>query len=489
MIFQISTVDLINLLFLAVGVGICILCFLHITFSSHLRKAVRNYFQIFFFLIFLYISTHLARQLMNGLPGNGVRIALYIVTFLEVLAAGFTAHLMSMLILSVSKPGKSFNPIAISLFVLLCVHVILLIVGWPLDLIYYFDANNEYQRTGAYLLSNLSPLIMLVVDIALLIRYHRNINRLVRSAFWLYIIAPIIAMIIQSFTYGVQFILFATVGAAVYMFAVIIRNQTAEYEKQKLENSRIESELNLATRIQADMVPNIYPAFPDRPEFDIYAVMDPAKEVGGDFYDFFLVDDDHLCMVMADVSGKGVPAALFMMASKIILANNAMMGKNPAQILNDTNAAICSNNREEMFVTVWIGILEISTGKLTAANAGHEYPALMHANGSFELFKDKHGVMIGVMEGTKYREYELQLKPGSKLFLYTDGVPEATDAEKQLFGAERMLAALNQSTESTPEQVLKNVRSAVDGFVKEAEQFDDLTMLCMEYKSGGNYGK
>ena len=264
------------------------------------------------------------------------------------------------------------------------------------------------------------------------------------------------------------------------------RNMVISQHEKDLKTARIESELNLATRIQADMLPNIYPAFPDRSEFDIYATMNPAKEVGGDFYDFFLVDDNHLCIVMADVSGKGVPAALFMMASKIILANNAMMGKTPAQILYDTNAAICSNNREEMFVTVWIGILEISTGKLTAANAGHEYPALMHANGSFELFKDKHGFVIGGMEGAKYREYEIQLEPGSKLFLYTDGVPEATDAEAKMFGAERMLEALNQDTTAAPDQILKHVRSAVDRFVKEAEQFDDLTMLCMEYKGTGS---
>ncbi len=259
------------------------------------------------------------------------------------------------------------------------------------------------------------------------------------------------------------------------------RNMVITQHEKDLKTARIESELSLASNIQADMVPNIYPAFPDRTEFDIYATMDPAKEVGGDFYDFFLIDDDHLCMVMADVSGKGVPAALFMMASKIILANNAMMGKSPAQILTDTNAAICSNNREEMFVTVWLGILEISTGKLTAANAGHEYPAIKHADGAFELFKDKHGFVIGGMESAKYREYEIQLEPGSKLFLYTDGVPEATNADQQLFGTDRMLAALNQNTALPPDQTLQNLRSAVDGFVKEAEQFDDLTMLCMEY--------
>ena len=248
------------------------------------------------------------------------------------------------------------------------------------------------------------------------------------------------------------------------------------------EKERIGAELSLATRIQADMLPNIFPAFPDRPEFDIYASMDPAREVGGDFYDFFLIDENHLCLLIADVSGKGVPAALFMMASRIILANNAKMGLSPAEILTKTNEMICQNNREEMFVTVWLGILEISTGKLTAANAGHEYPVLMQADGKFEFVKDKHGFVIGGMDGMKYKEYELKLTKGSKLFLYTDGVPEATNAENELFGADRMLAALNGNTNANPEELLKNVRRAVDGFVKDAEQFDDLTMLGLEYR-------
>ena len=259
----------------------------------------------------------------------------------------------------------------------------------------------------------------------------------------------------------------------------------ADYEKNltkiTAEKERISTELNLATRIQADMLPNIYPAFPDRSEFDIYATMDPAKEVGGDFYDFFLVDNDHLCMVMADVSGKGVPAALFMMASKIILENNAMMGKSPAQILTDTNTAVCSHNHEEMFVTVWLGILEISTGKLTAANAGHEYPVMKTPDGKFDLLKDKHGFVIGGMKDIKYKQYELMLKPGSKIFLYTDGVPEATDAKGNMFLNERMLDALNKDINANPEQTIKNVRRAVNDYVKDAEQFDDLTMLCMEY--------
>ena len=248
------------------------------------------------------------------------------------------------------------------------------------------------------------------------------------------------------------------------------------------ERERIGTELTLATRIQSSMLPSTFPAFPDRTEFDIFASMDPAREVGGDFYDFFLIDSDHLCIEIADVSGKGVPAALFMMATQILLANNANAGKTPAQILTDTNASICSHNREEMFVTVWIGILEISTGKLTAANAGHEYPVLCRANGQFEIVKDKHGFVLGGMEGIKYKEYDLQLEPGDKLFLYTDGLPEATDSNNKMFGTDRMLEALNRSPNSAPQWILANVRRSVNFFVKDAEQFDDLTMLCLEYK-------
>ena len=264
------------------------------------------------------------------------------------------------------------------------------------------------------------------------------------------------------------------------------REMVLTQHDKDIESARISTELHMATQIQESMLPNIFPAFPDRPEFDIYATMDPAREVGGDFYDFFLVDEDHLCMVMADVSGKGVPAALFMMASRIILANNAKMGKSPSEILTATNASICSNNRLEMFVTVWLGILEISTGKIVAANAGHEYPALRHAGGAFELLRDKHGFVVGGMDGIKYKEYELCMEPGARLFLYTDGVPEAEDAHNHMFGTERMLAALNASPDEPPPKLLANVRGAVDKFVNGAEQFDDLTMLCMEYKGTGS---
>ena len=483
MVFSVSAFNLINLIFIAAGIGICSLSLLQINASSHLQKEVRIYFQIFFSVIILYISAHLARQLMDGLPGGGVRAALYIVTFIEMLAAGFMSYMMSVLILAASKPdGKTNRIFGICFLILLCAHIALLSIGWGFDWFYYFDASNMYHRSSAYLVSNLCPFAMLITDIVLLIRFKNSIDTKLRSAFWIYMIAPIVAMGIQTFSYGIQFIIFATVGAAVYMFSVIVQNLNNKYQTQQQDKSRIEAELTMASSIQSAMLPNIYPAFPERQEFDIYASMDPAKEVGGDFYDFFLIDDDHLCLVMADVSGKGVPAALFMMASRIIIANNAKMGKTPAQILTDTNTTICSNNKEEMFVTVWLGILELSTGKLTAANAGHEFPVLMPSEGKFALYKDKHGFVIGGMDGVKYKEYEIQLEPGAKLFLYTDGVPEATNASGELFGNERMLEALNIAQNAEPEQILKNVRAHVDGFVKDAEQFDDLTMLCVEYR-------
>ena len=260
-----------------------------------------------------------------------------------------------------------------------------------------------------------------------------------------------------------------------------IDDHLAYIEAITAEKERIEAELSLANRIQTNMLPNVFPPFPDRKEFDIYASMDPAREVGGDFFDYFLIDRDHLCMVMADVSGKGVPAALFMMASKIVLANNAMMKKSPAQILADAKTAICANNREEMFVTVWLGILEISTGKVIAANAGHEYPVLMHPGRKFELIKDTHGFVLGGMEDLCFEDYVFRMRPGSKLFLYTDGVPEATDDGKNMFGTGRMLEALNEQRTGTPEQVLASVKEAVDAFVKDEEQIDDLTMLCLSY--------
>ena len=251
------------------------------------------------------------------------------------------------------------------------------------------------------------------------------------------------------------------------------------------DKERITAELTLASSIQENSIPNIFPAYPDRDEFDIHASMTPAKEVGGDFYNFFLIDDDHLALVIGDVSGKGIPAALFMMVTNILISDRLRMGSSPADTLTFVNADLCEHNRADMFVTLWIGILELSTGTLTASNAGHEYPAIRYPDGSFELFRDKHGLAAAAMDGIRYKEYTVAMQPGTKLFVYTDGVPEATDSSGSMFGTARMLDALNRAPDASPQEVLQTVRHAVDGFVSEAEQFDDLTMLCIEYKKAG----
>lgn len=247
------------------------------------------------------------------------------------------------------------------------------------------------------------------------------------------------------------------------------------------EKERIGAELEVATRIQASMLPCIFPAFPERREFDIFASMTPAKEVGGDFYDFFLVDENHLAMVIADVSGKGVPAALFMVIAKTLLKNCAQTGASPKRVLEQVNNQLCENNDAEMFVTVWLGVLNVTTGLLTAANAGHEYPALCRYGEEFTLVKDKHGFVLAGMENVKYREYTMQLEPGDTLFVYTDGVAEAANADQEFYGTGRMLKSLNRLRGVQPAELLHGVKGDIDAFAGQTPQFDDITMLGLRY--------
>lgn len=247
------------------------------------------------------------------------------------------------------------------------------------------------------------------------------------------------------------------------------------------ENKRIGTELYIASRIQAAILPSEFPPFPDRHEFEIFASMTPAREVGGDFYDFFLIDEDHLGLVMADVSGKGIPASLFMMVAKLLIKLRANSGGTVGEMLTDVNGTLCEKNLAEQFVTVWFAILTISTGEGFAVNAGHEHPALCHADGSYELIKYRHAMPVATVEGLKYREHEFKMLPGDSLFVYTDGVTEACNAERALFGEERLIAALNREPGADPEKTLSNVRGTIDEFVGDAEQFDDITMMGFRY--------
>ena len=242
--------------------------------------------------------------------------------------------------------------------------------------------------------------------------------------------------------------------------------------------ARIDQELEFARAIQLSVLPR---KFPERKDFVIYASMDPAKEVGGDFYDFFRIGDHCLGLVMADVSGKGIPAAMFMMTVKTLIKNRARMGGSPAEILADVNDELCKDNNSELFVTVWLAILDLTTGKGMAANAGHEHPVLRRAGGSYELVEYRHSPVVAFMKGILYDEHPFQLFPGDRLLVYTDGVAEATNAEVEQFGTQRMLDTLNAAGELSPRDTLLALKRSIDDFVGDAPQFDDITMLCLDY--------
>ena len=248
------------------------------------------------------------------------------------------------------------------------------------------------------------------------------------------------------------------------------------------ERERVNTELNMATRIQASMLPNIFPAFPDRKEFDLYASMDPAKEVGGDFYDFGMIDDNHLFMLIADVSDKGIPAALFMMSTKILINYRAKKGGTPAEIITDVNEQISMDNEEMMFVTVWMGILDLQTGIMQCTNAGHEYPFIRTKDEGFKVYIDKRGAMVGVNPEAVYENYELTFEKGDAIFVYTDGIPEAINASEEMYGMDKLEQTLNSIEDKEPEGILRAVKEDVDNFAQHTMQADDLTMLCVEYK-------
>lgn len=266
----------------------------------------------------------------------------------------------------------------------------------------------------------------------------------------------------------------------------LMEHQTVQYidsiTQMTADKERLNAELSIASKIQASAIPHVFPAFPDRNEFSLYAYMKPAKEVGGDFYDFFFIDEDHLALVMADVSGKGVPAALFMMESKITIENYASVSMDPARILELVNDKINENNEEDMFVTVWLAIIEISTGIMKTANAGHEDPVIKRYGSDYVLTKEKHGLVIGAMEGVKYKTQEYKLNKGDTVFIYTDGIPEATDNDNNMYGLDRMVNTLIKCQDEDELSCIEaNLRIDIADFVNGAPQFDDLTMLVFRY--------
>ena len=262
-----------------------------------------------------------------------------------------------------------------------------------------------------------------------------------------------------------------------------LENYIANLSKVTAEKERIGTELDIARNIQASMLPCIFPAFPDRKEFDIYATMTPAKEVGGDFYDFFMVDQTHLAIVMADVSGKGVPAALFMVIGKTLIKDHTTAERDLGEVFSTVNNLLCEANSEGLFITAFEGVLDLVTGEFRFANAGHELPFICKAGGNFEPYKIRPGFVLAGIEDMDYQSGCMMLDVGDMVFQYTDGVTEAVNEENKLYGMERLEKVLNRVKDRTPSEILHEVKKDIDTFAGAAPQFDDITMLCLEYKN------
>ena len=355
---------------------------------------------------------------------------------------------------------------------LLIVFILLPFINFVAPLYFTIDDAGVYHRVREtwWICRIYIVLIVIFVIISLFLSKEKIKTKLVVVVF---MGLPVVAVLVGGYQYGVSILYSAMMVSLVLIYALLFSaNEKHLYSTNK--------ELGLATNIQQHMLPNIFPAFPERKEFDVYAIMNPAKEVGGDFYDFFLIDETHLGLVIADVSDKGVPAALFMMASKIMVQNYAMMGYSPKEVLTRVNRQICSNNQDEMFVTVWLGILDLKTGLLTASNGGHEKPIIKKPNGDFEIINDKHNLVLGFFADTPYSEYQIKLEKGAKLFVYTDGIPECADKDGQ-FGMQRTVETLIKHQDSDVTTICKNMLDELITFMGAKDQFDDITMLCLEY--------
>ena len=357
------------------------------------------------------------------------------------------------------------------------IAVILRIVNLFNGMYFTVDAAGVYQRGPLYPLSMLSSILSLIAVTIVTIIERKQLEGYQLLAIALYIIAPFAAAILTVKFYGLS------ISSSVIMLVLLLMYCVLNITQGK-QKAIADRDLSLASDIQKNILPQIFPYLPEREDFDIYATMTPAKEVGGDFYDFFMIDDDHIAIVIADVSGKGMPAALFMMVARTLIKNQthgSSSNKDPKEILRQVNNQLCEGNDMGLFVTAWLGIISLSTGLLEYASAGHEYPAFSKGGKDFFILKEKNSPPLATMENLKFNGGQMQLEKGDVVYVYTDGVTEATDSNNELFGLDRMLEALNKDVNADVKQIDTNVRDAIAAFVKDAPQFDDTTMLTFRY--------
>ncbi|MBO4450683.1 MAG: SpoIIE family protein phosphatase [Clostridiales bacterium] len=392
-----------------------------------------------------------------------------------VMAYLFWRYVISYLGLELKKVRKFTVFLSVGLVVAVVIRVINPLFGYY----FYIKPDGTYQRGPLYLISNLYAYTTMIFTLILIFLARKKFKVHQIITLYLYAFFPLAIGVFTVFTFGLS------LSSPVIMLVLLLMYCVLNVFQSR-ERSLSDRELQMASTIQGSMLPHVFPPFPDRHEFDLHATMNAAKEVGGDFYDFYMPDSDHLVITIADVSGKGVPAALMMMVTKTLLKNRGLTDFNDcAKILSSVNNQLCGANDLNMFVTVWIGILTISTGELVTSNAGHEYPAIMRAGGEFELIKGRHSPPIGCVEDINYKIKTFKLNPGDIIYIYTDGVTDANNADRKLFGENRLLEALNLPGDKDVVSINRRIKDCLNSYMEGTEQFDDITMLCLKY-NGAN---
>ncbi len=456
--------------------GMMLAAVLHICIQFDNEKSGEKikYFRYLLNLSFLANFTDAVAWLVDGVPGLRV-INIIDNTFYYVCSPLQVYYLWHYLQAFVKLEKKAYKILGTIIHVGLGIALTMRTVNIFFGQYFTVDEAGVYSRGSIFWLSNVYTFATLLTVVAVVIIEHKQLKAYQVAAFIIYAFAPFIVGVFSAFVYGLSIIPGFVMLVLLFIYCVLNISQG----RAKAVADR---DLYMASKIQESVLPRLFPYLPERKEFDIYASMKPAKEVGGDFYDFFMIDDDHLAMVMADVSGKGIPASLFMMISRTMIKNYALVGNySTSKILREVNNRLCEGNQLEMFVTVWMAIVSLSTGKGVASNAGHEHPALCRNGGEFELVKYRHSMAVATLEDLDFEEHEFEMHPGDSLFIYTDGVAEANDSEGNLFGTDRLIKALNNDPNASAKGILYRVQENIDAFVKKAEQFDDITMLAFKY--------